>query len=537
MVSQTCYTPPHHGHHTHDQRRYSSRAGPPYFCHGGPYSTEARRSYPSSEHHSAHPHHGHHSQGRLGSASVALGVGALSMSDQGSSSAIDAESQPQRKRIAVACGRCRKRKIRCSGDPGQGQPCTNCKNAGVEQCLFLRVSSRDIPLKPDTSSDFGYSVDDARLYANKHTMSPASLHYSQHPGAVGIGGLPGTAEDPLMAQYSRGYAYGHHQAPPPTSHKQYFPATASYASAPNPYGDPTAVGVSGQFGDYTAAGYPPVHAMTHETVGIVPSWGSAARKTPYGGVYMDSTPESYGGYQSSSLVHRPAHHGTHHGHGTPTTESQSPNFSFSGVAASLPTTSTGTDRLLPNPTTGTSRSSLPYPGAAIKTSQPGVSSTLADVAASATAYGGFDGLSASYGSASTASAGHSSSVRSHSTSTDTYHTSVSGASAGAGEPQSIFGEEGRSLQSQGSAFDMNTYTAEPLSSVSSSNRRDSIGSSAAGSGTLANSLSNGQAYVPSESVVQVGGPDHHVGHHGVYEQQRHQALADGHRAASLASHR
>ncbi|EAA28169.2 hypothetical protein NCU07180 [Neurospora crassa OR74A] len=423
------------------------------------------------------------------------------MSDQGSSSAIDAESQPQRKRIAVA------------------------------------VSSRDIPLKPDTSSDFGYSVDDARLYANKHTMSPASLHYSQHPGAVGIGGLPGTAEDPLMAQYSRGYAYGHHQAPPPTSHKQYFPATASYASAPNPYGDPTAVGVSGQFGDYTAAGYPPVHAMTHETVGIVPSWGSAARKTPYGGVYMDSTPESYGGYQSSSLVHRPAHHGTHHGHGTPTTESQSPNFSFSGVAASLPTTSTGTDRLLPNPTAGTSRSSLPYPGAAIKTSQPGVSSTLADVAASATAYGGFDGLSASYGSASTASAGHSSSVRSHSTSTDTYHTSVSGASAGAGEPQSIFGEEGRSLQSQGSAFDMNTYTAEPLSSVSSSNRRDSIGSSAAGSGTLANSLSNGQAYVPSESVVQVGGHDHHVGHHGVYEQQRHQALADGHRAASLASHR
>lgn len=340
-----------------------------------------------------------------------------------------------------------------------------------------------------------------------------------------------------MAQYSRGYAYGHHQAPPPTSHKQYFPATASYASAPNPYGDPTAVGVSGQFGDYTAAGYPPVHAMTHETVAIVPSWGSAARKTPYGGVYMDSTSESYGGYQSSNLVNRPAHHGTHHGHGTPTTESQSPNFSFSGVAASLPTTSTGADRLLPNPTAGTSRSSLPYPGAAIKTSQPGVSSTLADVAASATAYGGFDGLSASYGSASTASAGHSSSVRSHSTSTDTYHTSVSGASAGAGEPQSIFGEEGRSLQSQGSAFDMNTYTAEPLSSVSSSNRRDSIGSSAAGSGTLANSLSNGQAYVPSESVVQVGGPDHHVGHHGVYEQQRHQALADGHRAASLASHR
>ncbi|KAK3950716.1 hypothetical protein QBC32DRAFT_263985 [Pseudoneurospora amorphoporcata] len=535
MVSQTCYTPPHHGHHTHDQRRYSSRAGPPYFCHGGPYSTEQRRSYSSSEHHSAHPHHGHHSQGRIGSASAALGV---SMSDQGSSSAMDSESQPQRKRIAVACGRCRKRKIRCSGDPGQGQPCTNCKNAGVDQCLFLRVSSRDIPLKPDTSSDFGYSVDDARLYANRNTMSPASIHYGQHAGAVGVSGLASTAEDSLMAQYGRGYAYGHHQAPPPTSHKQYFPATASYASYG---GDPTAVGVSGQFGDYTAAGYPPVHAMAHETVGIVPSWGSGARKTPYGGVYMESTPESYGGYGSSSLVHRPAHHGAHHGHGTSTTESQSPNFSFSGVAASLPTTSTGADRLLPNPTTaGTSRSSLPYPGTTVKT---GVSSSLADVAASATAYGGFDDLPASYGSASTASAGHSSSVRSHSTSADTYHSSVSGASgAGAGESPSIFGEEGRSLQSQGTAFDMNTYTAEPVPSVSSTgNRRDSVGSSATGGGhgALPNGLSNGQAYVPSESVVQVG-PDHHAGHQHqgvtVYEQQRHQALADGHRA-SLASHR
>ena len=40
----------------------------------------------------------------------------------------------------LKCMRCRKRKIRCSGDPGQGMPCNNCKNAGSEQCRFLRVS-------------------------------------------------------------------------------------------------------------------------------------------------------------------------------------------------------------------------------------------------------------------------------------------------------------------------------------------------------------------------------------------------------------
>ena len=38
------------------------------------------------------------------------------------------------------CGRCRKRKIRCSGDAGNNQPCTNCKSAAFEPCQFLRVS-------------------------------------------------------------------------------------------------------------------------------------------------------------------------------------------------------------------------------------------------------------------------------------------------------------------------------------------------------------------------------------------------------------
>lgn len=42
------------------------------------------------------------------------------------------------------CSRCRKRKIKCSGDPGansNGQGCQNCKSAGIDpgQCQFLRV--------------------------------------------------------------------------------------------------------------------------------------------------------------------------------------------------------------------------------------------------------------------------------------------------------------------------------------------------------------------------------------------------------------
>ncbi len=43
--------------------------------------------------------------------------------------------------VCLQCGRCRKRKIKCSGDPGNGTGCNNCKSAGADmgQCQFLRV--------------------------------------------------------------------------------------------------------------------------------------------------------------------------------------------------------------------------------------------------------------------------------------------------------------------------------------------------------------------------------------------------------------
>ncbi|KAF1358623.1 hypothetical protein EJ07DRAFT_156466 [Lizonia empirigonia] len=50
---------------------------------------------------------------------------------------------PARRRTSVACARCRKKKIRCSGDPGNGLMCANCQQARVdpEQCQFHRVRS------------------------------------------------------------------------------------------------------------------------------------------------------------------------------------------------------------------------------------------------------------------------------------------------------------------------------------------------------------------------------------------------------------
>lgn len=53
--------------------------------------------------------------------------------------------------IVLQCVRCRKRKIRCSGEPGNGQGCDNCKNASLGlACQFLRVQSEVSGLVFDT---------------------------------------------------------------------------------------------------------------------------------------------------------------------------------------------------------------------------------------------------------------------------------------------------------------------------------------------------------------------------------------------------
>lgn len=74
---------------------------------------------------------------------------------------------PQRRRVPVAvcpswsfealpvltqqqCGRCRKRKIKCSGDSGDGQGCSNCRSAGNTDCQFLRVSHGDLSMLLDS---------------------------------------------------------------------------------------------------------------------------------------------------------------------------------------------------------------------------------------------------------------------------------------------------------------------------------------------------------------------------------------------------
>ncbi|KAK3307805.1 uncharacterized protein B0T15DRAFT_428227 [Chaetomium strumarium] len=309
----------------------------------------------------------------------------------------DSDTTPQRKRIAVACGRCRKRKIRCSGDPGHGQPCSNCKNAGVDQCQFLRVSSREAHLR-DGASDFGYSVGDARVYASRTPVGGGMPYNQDLPPTLG-------SSDVLGSYRGAGSAYAFTPTAAATTARAYYPAMHAYGT---PYADDFELGL----------GVSSPSVMSHDQTGMLPGqWSSgaaAARQTrtpTFSSMYMDpSTPDggAYGGYGGTpgGLLHR--------------TSADSPNFSFSAVAASLPLSSTpGPDRVLPNPT-GQSSSTLPYPGmkpptpaASSASAVAAAASTLADVATAAASYaGGFEttATAAAAYAASSASSSSSSSA-------------------------------------------------------------------------------------------------------------------------------
>ncbi|EMT62605.1 Putative transcriptional regulatory protein C2H10.01 [Fusarium odoratissimum] len=115
----------------------------------------------------------------------------------------DDDVTPQRKRIAVACGRCRKRKIRCSGDTGNGGPCTNCKNAGFEPCQFLRVASHEAPIVK--SDGFSYSLEASRQYQARGSSAMSSLHSTAPAYTDGVSSY---TSDPFVYRAPTTYGYG-----------------------------------------------------------------------------------------------------------------------------------------------------------------------------------------------------------------------------------------------------------------------------------------------------------------------------------------
>ncbi|KAH7025722.1 uncharacterized protein B0I36DRAFT_365395 [Microdochium trichocladiopsis] len=207
----------------------------------------------------------------------------------------ESENTAPRKRIAVACSRCRKRKIRCSGDPGNGGACTNCKNASYEPCMFLRVHSTETQMKEN--GYYNYNPDTARAFQSR-TISPA--------GSVSGYGADTTTADLMGSYRPSSFSYG-------SRGSYYSPSVSSWGGA-SAYPDDSA-----EYATYSS--YP---MLGQDSVPLVPGYSRYGTAKP---VYVDTEVPAY---NYGSLVSRPSPQDT------------SP-FTLSSMSASLPST---TERLI-----------------------------------------------------------------------------------------------------------------------------------------------------------------------------------------------
>ncbi|KAK8173371.1 hypothetical protein IWX90DRAFT_139273 [Phyllosticta citrichinensis] len=107
----------------------------------------------------------------------------------------DTQDTPSRRqRISVACARCRKRKIRCSGDPGDGSGCQNCRTAGadISHCQFNRVGSGPIQGLSVLTYPSGLSSNQTLPMAPLYHGYPDEQGYSKYHSARSYSTAQGT---------------------------------------------------------------------------------------------------------------------------------------------------------------------------------------------------------------------------------------------------------------------------------------------------------------------------------------------------------
>ncbi|RYP09596.1 hypothetical protein DL764_001200 [Monosporascus ibericus] len=294
--------------------------------------------------------------------------------------------------------------------------------------IAVAVSSTETPLK---EQEFGYNIDASRTFQARATVSPLNSHY---PGEMPAGDV--------MAYRQGSYPYG---------------SKSCYS------------GVSGWTSTYPDDGveyvnYPPYQMMGQDTVHMMQNYGRYGPSKP---VYVD--PET-SAYSYGNLVHRPA------------VSSDSPNFSLSGMADSLPNPSSArvvpSDRLLPQVTRAMTNSSYRTDGL------PGQypSKTTASPSTASDAYGA---LNASFDSpVSYAATGTLHSNVSHRSASQSDSTSYQPNASSAAD--TIYSTSDQSLRPTDEAGTGLSYIYSDRDSV----RRDSQSSGGA------SMLSNGNVYVP-----------------------------------------
>ncbi|WYZ41255.1 hypothetical protein EsH8_V_000150 [Colletotrichum jinshuiense] len=431
---------------------------------------------------------------------------------------------PPRKRIAVACGRCRKRKIRCSGDSGNGLPCQNCKAAGAESCMFLRVASTEAPWVQPTEQTFSYELKAARAYQAQHALASPMGASPPHYASDIHEGLP------RYPPTSAGYSYG----------------AGKYYSANVPPWSATGYSDDGTSVDYGATmGYP--YPYNSHDPSYYYRMTAAMKAAPSAGdLYVNTDATGYGyGSSGTALVHRPA----------AAVQADAPNFSLSNVAASLP--HAGGDRLLPNPASRLPATAsmlayradgTPAPSYAASSStkssgspasQPSPASAVSEVTTSygsaAAGSGNYESTPVSAYPPPTHTLPSMTNVAQRLSNADMAGYPPSTASSG----ESIFSTSETSLRTHGSTSEM-SYKYTDASSVASSGggRRGSGETSSSGG-----SLSNGQQYTvttPASAVgmyaaAVAGHGRHHIGAYMLSEDVAPEHHSDRRSAGSLSA--
>jgi hypothetical protein len=277
----------------------------------------------------------------------------------------------------------------------------------------------------DGAGDYGYNVEAARAYHARGAVSPSST-MPQYSADMSAGDV--------MSYRQSSYPYG--------STKGYYPGwgTTAYSE------DGVDYGLNYQ---YPHLNQDPVHMMPGYR------YGSSSKAS----VYVDPEPSTY---SYGSLVHRPA-----------AVSSDLPNFSLSGMAASLPSTS---ERVSPASRTLASSSAYRADGLpGMYTSSKASTSQSSDV--------GYSAMGSSYDTPyNTATLPSNVSIKSSQSEAGGAYQSASGTTG-----DGFYGSDSSSYRG---AHESDGYV---YSERFDSSRRDSQSSGGAGTGSV---LSNGHVYVP-----------------------------------------
>ncbi|RMZ81894.1 hypothetical protein DV738_g1959, partial [Chaetothyriales sp. CBS 135597] len=177
-----------------------------------------------------------------------------------------------RKRVPVACERCRKRKIKCSGD--EGGSCVNCRNAGIaDSCQFMRVASVD--------PNILRAMRGGSVWHGSHRYTPYPTGYKSH-NATSQSTYPTYVSNSYSSQeLSVGLEYTY----PVASQHSPWSRSNSYAAQYSPYEEQPTASYSSQANPafllpnsdpMTASGtypYPktPLNLLLHESSAQLPS--------------------------------------------------------------------------------------------------------------------------------------------------------------------------------------------------------------------------------------------------------------------------